>query len=61
MQTLQHRQGVTIACLEEVAMRQGWIGPDDVVAVADNMGASRYGAYLRQVAVEYAHERGSVG
>jgi len=61
VQTLQHRQGVTIACLEEVAMRQGWIAPDDVVAVADAMGASRYGAYLRQVAGEYADERGSIG
>jgi glucose-1-phosphate thymidylyltransferase len=54
VQVLQHRQGVTIACLEELAMRRGWITPDDALAIAKGMGSSTYGAYLHQVATEFA-------
>jgi glucose-1-phosphate thymidylyltransferase len=57
VQVLQQRQGVTIACLEELAMRRGWIAPDDALAIANAMGDSRYGAYLRQVAIEFGAAR----
>jgi glucose-1-phosphate thymidylyltransferase len=57
VQVLQQRQGVTIACLEELAMRRGWIAPDDALAIANAMGDSRYGAYLRQVAIEFGAGR----
>jgi glucose-1-phosphate thymidylyltransferase len=60
VQVLQHRQGFTIACLEEIAMRQGWIAVEDALSVADGMGQSSYGAYLRQVALEFA-QHGAVG
>jgi glucose-1-phosphate thymidylyltransferase len=53
VQVLQHRQGLTIACLEEIAMRQGAISPEDAIALADAMGNSSYGAYLRQAATDY--------
>src|SRR5690242_17430102 len=57
VQVLQQRQGLTIACLEELAMRRGWIKPDDALAIANAMGDSRYGTYLRQVAIEFGAAR----
>ncbi|MCW2595727.1 MAG: glucose-phosphate thymidylyltransferase [Pseudonocardiales bacterium] len=57
VQVLQHRQGVTIACLEEIAMQRGFISADTALALADEMGKSSYGAYLRQAALDYLDER----
>ncbi len=54
VQVLQQRQGITIACLEEIAVRQGYIDADTALAAADAMGASQYAAYLRQVARDLA-------
>jgi glucose-1-phosphate thymidylyltransferase len=56
VQVLQHRQGLTIACLEEIAMRQGAITPEQAIALADGMGKSSYGAYLRQAATDFLSE-----
>jgi glucose-1-phosphate thymidylyltransferase len=56
VQVLQHRQGITIACLEEVAMRCGFITPDAAMAIADGMGKSTYAAYLRRVATTFRDE-----
>jgi glucose-1-phosphate thymidylyltransferase len=53
VQVLQHRQGITIACLEEIAMRRGWISPDDALEAAAGMGSSSYGTYLRRTAIEF--------
>ena len=53
VQVLQHRQGITIACLEEIAMHHDWISADDALALADEMGKSTYGEYLRRAATEY--------
>jgi glucose-1-phosphate thymidylyltransferase len=50
VETIQERQGLRIACLEEIAFRQGWITREDLVALGAEMGKSSYGAYLRQVA-----------
>jgi glucose-1-phosphate thymidylyltransferase len=63
VQVLQHRQGITIACLEEVAMRRGFITPGQALALGDEMGKSGYAAYLRRVALEYvaSEERVLVG
>jgi glucose-1-phosphate thymidylyltransferase len=57
VQVLQHRQGITIACLEEVAMRQGFITAEQAIAVADTMGKSSYAQYLRRAANEYLREQ----
>jgi glucose-1-phosphate thymidylyltransferase len=57
VQVLQHRQGVTIACLEEIAMRRGLITPAAAIDVADSMGKSSYGSYLRQAAIDYIDEQ----
>ena len=57
VQVLQHRQGITIACLEEVAMRCGYITPEQAIEVADRMGKSTYAEYLRRVATAFAGGR----
>jgi glucose-1-phosphate thymidylyltransferase len=54
---LQQRQGVTIACLEEIAMHRGWITADEALVMADKMGQSTYAAYLRLVASEFIAKR----
>ena len=53
VQVLQHRQGITVACLEEIAMRRGFITAEQALRLGELMGRSSYAAYLRQVATEY--------
>jgi glucose-1-phosphate thymidylyltransferase len=48
VQVLQHRQGVAIACLEEIALHNDWISPEQALALADQLGSSSYGVYLRR-------------
>ena len=49
--TLQHRQGLQIACLEEIAFRKGWLTADDLGRRAATMRNSEYGRYLHELAV----------
>lgn len=49
VQTVQDRQGLMVACLEEIALLAGWIGPAQVRAEAERMGKSPYSAYLRSL------------
>ncbi len=49
VQTIEHRQGMKIACLEEVAYRQGYINAEQLGALADAMGNVPYADYLRHV------------
>lgn len=44
--TLQKRQGLQVACPEEVAFRQGWINADQLTALADPLKKNGYGQYL---------------
>lgn len=46
VQTIEHRQGYKIACLEEIAYNNGWIGKEDVLKIAKEMGNTEYGRYL---------------
>jgi len=48
--TLEKRQGLKVACPEEVAYRAGWISRDALCAMAQPMVKSGYGRYLLQVA-----------
>jgi glucose-1-phosphate thymidylyltransferase len=52
VQALIHRQGLQIACLEEIAYREGFIDIDQLTALGDKLGKSRYGDYLRAVAAD---------
>ncbi len=57
VQVLQHRQGITIACLEEVAMRRGFISGEDALTIGEQMGKSGYAQYLQRTATEFIAER----
>ncbi len=48
IQAIEERQGLKVACLEEIAFDSGWIGPEQVQAIAATMGDSSYGRYLRR-------------
>jgi glucose-1-phosphate thymidylyltransferase len=50
VETIQNRQGLKIACLEEIAWRQGWINRDDLERIGSAMKKSSYGDYLLQIA-----------
>ncbi len=52
VQVLEHRQGIQIACLEEIAFRMGFIDRAQLGALGDKLGKSSYGAYVRRVALE---------
>lgn len=47
--TIQKRQGFMVACLEEIAYHEGWIGPEQVLAIAKQMGKTDYAHYLREL------------
>jgi glucose-1-phosphate thymidylyltransferase len=50
VQVLEHRQGVRIACLEEIALRMGFIGADACYALGLAMASSGYGQYVMDIA-----------
>ena len=50
VQTLQQRQGLQIACPEEIAYRLGWINRDQLRALAEPLAKTAYGQYLIDVA-----------
>ncbi|MEA9598627.1 glucose-1-phosphate thymidylyltransferase RfbA [Polynucleobacter sp. AP-Sanab-80-C2] len=47
--TLQKRQGLMVACPEEIAYRQGWIGAEAVQKVASQLSKNSYGKYLTKI------------
>ncbi|TBO30173.1 glucose-1-phosphate thymidylyltransferase [Aquabacterium lacunae] len=50
--TLEKRQGLKVACLEEIAYRSGWIGAEQVEKLAKPMLKNGYGQYLMKVIKE---------
>jgi glucose-1-phosphate thymidylyltransferase len=55
VQTLELRQGLKIACLEEIALLKGFIAPPQFTQLQAQYGSSPYGEYLKRVLREY-HE-----
>jgi glucose-1-phosphate thymidylyltransferase len=49
VRTIEHRTGIKIACPEEVAFSQNWLGEDDLLERAAMMGKTGYGAYLKKL------------
>lgn len=49
VQAVEERQGLMIACLEEIAFRMNYISIEQLAQLATSMGKSSYGDYLRQV------------
>jgi glucose-1-phosphate thymidylyltransferase len=50
VQTIEHRQGLKVACLEEIAYVQGWLSKDELLEQADKLKKTGYGQYLYNVA-----------
>jgi len=50
--TLQKRQGLMVACPEEIAYRQGWISAEAVLKVASQLSKNSYGQYLSKILKE---------
>ena len=53
VQTIEHRQGLKVACLEEIAYHQGWISVELLLEQAEKLKKTSYGDYLRKVAAGY--------
>jgi glucose-1-phosphate thymidylyltransferase len=54
VQTLEERQGLKVACIEEIAFHKGFINAAGLAALADQAGKSDYGNYLRRILAEVA-------
>jgi glucose-1-phosphate thymidylyltransferase len=54
MQVLEHRQGIRVACLEEVALRMGYIDADTCYALGEKLAKSSYGRHVMDVARSFA-------
>ena len=49
IRAIEHRQGLKVACLEEIAMVNRWITPEDVFELAKPLAKTLYGEYLLQI------------
>jgi glucose-1-phosphate thymidylyltransferase len=54
IQTIEERQGLKIACPEEIAYRQGFIDREQLARLAELNGKSSYGRYLKDLLDERA-------
>jgi len=52
IEVIEKRQGLKVACLEEIAFRKGWISKEQLLAVAEPMKKNDYGRYLIKLAEE---------
>lgn len=50
VQTIEHRQGLKVACLEEIAFSKKWINKDQLIAEGKALAKTGYGQYLLKVA-----------
>jgi len=50
VQTIEHRQGLKVACLEEIAFQKSWISKIDLMKQSDSMKNTNYGDYLKKIA-----------
>ncbi len=61
MQVLEHRQGVRIACIEEIALERGWIDADACYALGAAQAKSGYGEYVMAVATAFGRSPDATG
>jgi glucose-1-phosphate thymidylyltransferase len=50
VQTIEHRQGLKVACLEEIAFVKGWLSKEELLEQADKLKKTGYGQYLYKIA-----------
>jgi len=58
IQAIQERQGLKVACLEEIAFRKGYLSREQLAAIAKEMAKNAYGEYLARLAAEKGDRRG---
>ncbi|CRN01034.1 Glucose-1-phosphate thymidylyltransferase 2 [Pseudomonas sp. 34 E 7] len=51
--TIEHRQGLKVACLEEIAFHAGWITPEQLAIQVQHLSKTGYGQYLRNILTEH--------
>jgi len=52
VQTIEHRQGLKVACLEEIGYANGWLSKEQVLVQANALGKTAYGQYLKKLVGE---------
>ena len=50
--TIENRQGLKVACLEEIAFRSGYISREQLLRLAEPLKKNHYGTYLCKIAQE---------
>mgnify|MGYP001233944427 FL=1 len=53
VETVEKRQGLKIACLEEIAFKRGWLTSEQLLAQAKKLNKTNYGAYLKNIVSSY--------
>lgn len=46
VQTVEHRQGLKVACLEEIGWRNGWLSDDELKKQGELLKKTQYGQYI---------------
>ncbi|ESS71590.1 glucose-1-phosphate thymidylyltransferase 2 [Methyloglobulus morosus KoM1] len=52
VQTVEHRQGFKIACLEEIAFKRGWLSHVELIKRAEALAKTSYGEYLLEITAD---------
>ena len=52
IQTIENRQGLKIACIEEIAFEMGYINNEQLIKLAEPLKKNQYGQYLLKIATE---------
>lgn len=52
VQTIEKRQGMKIACLEEIAFKNGWLTEEEIIKIAEPLMKNSYGEYLKGLYVK---------
>ena len=58
VQSIEERQGLMVACVEEISYRSGWIDANQLCALGGRMSGTKYGAYLVQLSRQSPGEAG---
>jgi glucose-1-phosphate thymidylyltransferase len=49
VQTIEHRQGLKVACLEEISYKNGWLSKSKLIEISDSLKKTGYGQYLKYI------------
>ena len=58
IETIEHRPGLKVACLEEIAYRKGWITKEEMLDLAEPMKKNEYGQYMINLVKDIPDEFG---